>query len=72
MDYISAVKAVMSGKRVVSGTVTNGEPEELVIECDAAFIRIPRSPGANSQNYVFKAPSVYDITRDDWREYGNR
>ena len=67
MDYISAVKAVMSGQRVVSGTVTNGEPEELVIECLSAFIKIPRSPGANATNYVFKAPSIEDITRDDWR-----
>lgn len=67
MDYISAVKAAMSGQRVVSGTVTNGEPEELVIECLSAFIRIPRSPGATATNYVFKAPSIEDITRDDWR-----
>ena len=67
MDYITAVKAAMSGQRIVSGTITNGEPEELVIECLSAFIRIPRSPGANAQNYVFKAPSVDDITRDDWR-----
>ena len=67
MDYITAVKAAMSGQRVVSGTVTNGEPEELVIECLSAFIRIPRLPGANAQNYVFKAPSVDDITRNDWR-----
>ena len=67
MDYISAVKAAMSGQRVVSGTVTNGEPEELVIECDAAFVKIPRSPGASASNYIFKAPSVNDITRNDWR-----
>ena len=66
MTYIEAVKEVRNGKRVFSSVVTNGEHEELVIVCGCPFLKIPRSPGATSSNYIFKCPTADDIISNTW------
>ena len=65
--FLNAVQAVMAGKRMTNGVVTNGELEELVIIMDCPFMLIQR-PQQNSSSKLTKTPSVNDVLSTDWSE----
>lgn len=67
MTFIKAVQAVMNGKRMTNGIVTNGELEELTIIMDCPFMLVQR-PQQNSQSRLTKTPSVQDVLSAEWRE----
>lgn len=68
MDFIEATKELVSGGRIVSDEYENGAPRELVLECGAVFIKVPRSKGAKADNYIFHSPSADDIISESWRK----
>lgn len=68
MNFIEATKELIAGKRIFSEECRNGETKELVLECDAVFVKVPRSKGAKADNYIFRSPSAEDITSDSWRK----
>lgn len=68
MDFIEATKELVSGGRIVSDEYENGAPKELVLECGAVFIKVPRSKGAKADNYIFHSPSADDIISESWRK----
>lgn len=67
MDFINATNELVSGHRIVSSECVYGVPKELVLECGAVFVKVPRSKGAKADNYIFSSPKAEEITSDEWR-----
>ena len=67
MDFIKATQELISGNRIISDKCENGVPKELVLECGAVFVKVPRSKGAKADNYIFSSPKAEEITSDEWR-----
>lgn len=68
MNFIKATKELVAGGKIISDECENGAPKELVLECGAVFIKVPRSKGAKADNYIFRSPSTEDITSESWRK----
>lgn len=68
MDFIKATQELISGNRIISDKCENGVPKELVLECGAVFVKVPRSKGAKADNYIFHSPSADDIISESWRK----
>ena len=68
MDFIKATQELLSGNRIISDKCENGVPKELVLECGAVFVKVPRSKGAKADNYIFHSPSADDIISESWRK----
>lgn len=68
MNFIEATKELIVGGRIISDESENGAPKELVLECGAVFIKVPRSKGAKADNYIFRSPSADDIISESWRK----
>lgn len=68
MNFIEATKKLIAGDRIFSDECENGAPKELVLECGAVFVKVPRSKGAKADNYIFRSPSADDIISESWRK----
>lgn len=66
MDFITALKNLVDGKRVFHQDMANGVHEELVLQCGCTFISTPRSMGASKTNFIFSNPTVEQMLSDGW------